>query len=53
MTSALRTRSDEDALTAIAREDGFLSFAEDGFIKARRGETTLAEVYRVARAGEE
>ena len=53
MTSALRTRADEDALTAIAREDGFLSFAEDGFIKARRGETTLAEVYRVARAGEE
>ena len=53
MTSALRTRADEDALTAIAREDGFLSFAEDGFIKARRGETTLAEVYRVARAGED
>jgi general secretion pathway protein E len=53
MTSGLRKRADEDALTAIAREDGFLSFAEDGFIKARRGETTLAEVYRVARAGED
>ncbi len=53
MTSGLRTRADEDVLTAIAREDGFLSFAEDGFIKARRGETTLAEVYRVARAGED
>ncbi|MBU2377558.1 MAG: GspE/PulE family protein [Alphaproteobacteria bacterium] len=53
MTAGLRTRADEDALTAIAREDGFMSFAEDGFIKARRGETTLAEVYRVARAGED
>ena len=53
MTTALRTRADEDVLTAVAREDGFLSFAEDGFIKARRGETTLAEVYRVARAGED
>jgi len=53
MTSSLRARADEDTLTAIAREDGFLSFAEDGFIKARRGETTLAEVYRVARADED
>lgn len=53
MTSGLRTRADEEALTSIAREEGFLSFAEDGYIKARRGETTLAEVYRVARVGEE
>jgi general secretion pathway protein E len=53
LISGLRTRADEDVLTQIAREDGFLSFAEDGFIKARRGETTIAEVYRVARAGED
>lgn len=48
MIAALRTGADEDHLTAIARGDGFLSFADDGFLKARRGETALSEVYRIA-----
>ncbi len=52
MIAGLRTGADEDALTALAREDGFLSFADDGMLKARRGETTLSEVYRIAGGAE-
>lgn len=52
MIAGLRTSADEDALTAIAREEGFLSFADDGILKARRGETTLAEVYRITGGAE-
>ena len=50
--AGLRNSADEDALTAIARDEGFLSFADDGLLKARRGETTLSEVYRIAGGGE-
>jgi general secretion pathway protein E len=50
--AGVRRREDEDRLTETARAEGFLSFAEDGLIKARRGETALAEVYRVAGAPE-
>ena len=46
--NGLRARADEDVLTALAREDGFLSFGDDGFLKARRGETALGEIYRIA-----
>jgi general secretion pathway protein E len=52
MIAGLRTSADEDALMAIAREEGFLSFADDGLLKARRGETTLAEVYRITGGAE-
>ena len=52
MISGLRENADEDALTALARKDGFLSFGDDGMLKARRGETTLSEVYRIAGTGE-
>jgi general secretion pathway protein E len=45
--AALRNSADEDQLTALARADGFLSFGDDGFLKARRGETALTEVYRI------
>ena len=50
--AGMRASADEDQLTAAARSEGFLSFADDGFLKARRGETALSEVYRIAGAGE-
>ena len=50
--AGLRANADEDTLTSIARSEGFLSFADDGFLKARRGETALTEVYRIAGTGE-
>lgn len=52
LIAALRASADEDRLTEIARADGFLSFVDDGFLKARRGETALTEVYRIARSSE-
>ena len=52
LIAGVRERADEDRLTEIARAEGFLSFAEDGLMKARRGETALAEVYRVTGAPE-
>ena len=52
IVAGLREGADEDSLTAIAREEGFLSFGDDGCLKARRGETTLSEVYRIAGGGE-
>jgi general secretion pathway protein E len=48
--AGMRASADEDQLTAAARSEGFLSFADDGFLKARRGETALTEVYRIAGA---
>lgn len=53
LVAGLRQGADEDALTAVARAEGFMSFGDDGFIKARRGETTLSEVYRVAGGAED
>lgn len=50
--AGLRENADEDVLTGIARAEGFLSFGDDGFLKARRGETSLSEVYRIAGSGE-
>lgn len=50
MIAGVRTRADEDQLTEMARADGFLSFGDDGFLKARRGQTALTEVYRVVGA---
>ena len=52
LIGGLRASVDEDQLTAIARGDGFLSFGDDGFLKARRGQTVLTEVYRIAGGGE-
>ena len=48
--AGMRASADEDQLTAAARSEGFLSFADDGFLKVRRGETALTEVYRIAGA---
>jgi general secretion pathway protein E len=48
---ALRASADEDQLTTIARRDGFLSFGDDAFLKARRGDTTMSEVYRISGTG--
>ncbi|QYF86430.1 GspE/PulE family protein [Brevundimonas sp. PAMC22021] len=52
LIQALRASADEDQLTAIAREDGFLSFGDDAFLKARRGMTTLHEVHRITGGGD-
>lgn len=52
ITAGVRSGADEDHLTALARKAGFLSFGDDGFLKARRGETALTEIYRVAQATE-
>jgi general secretion pathway protein E len=52
LIAGLRARRDEDALTAIAREEGFLSFVDDGYLKARRGETAMSEVHRIAGGAE-
>lgn len=48
---ALRATADEDQLTAIARQDGFLSFGDDALLKAHRGDTTVSEVYRISGTG--
>lgn len=50
--AGMRASADEDQLTVAARSEGFLSFVDDGFLKARRGETALSEIHRIAGAGE-
>ncbi|MEN5146847.1 GspE/PulE family protein [Brevundimonas diminuta] len=50
--AGMRASADEDQLTAAARSEGFLSFADDAFLKARRGQTALSEVYRIAGSGQ-
>ena len=44
----IRHRASEEALLRTARAEGFASLAEDGYVKARAGLTTLAELRRVA-----
>lgn len=44
---AMRQRSAETELEAIARKLGFRSLNDDALVKARAGETTLREVVRV------
>ena len=52
LTGALRQGADEDQLTAVARSEGFMSFGDDAFLKARRGETALTEVHRIVGGGD-
>lgn len=52
LTGALRQGADEDQLTAIARSEGFMSYGDDAFLKARRGETALTEVHRIVGGGD-
>jgi general secretion pathway protein E len=47
----IRQRASEQQLTRTARADGYASLAEDGWMKARAGLTSLAEVRRVAGDG--
>jgi len=47
MREAITTEAPAGTLFEIARAQGFLTLYEDGLMKARRGETTLAEVLRV------
>lgn len=49
---AIRERQPEDALIALARQDGFTSLFENGVAKARDGQTTYVEALRVLRASE-
>ena len=48
MERDIRQRVSEDQLRRTARQDGFLTLFEDGYGKARDGQTTLAEVRRVS-----
>jgi general secretion pathway protein E len=48
---AIRERSSEAALAALARADGFTSLLENGVAKAREGQTTFVETLRVLGAG--
>lgn len=41
--TGMRASADEDQLTAAARSEGFLSFADDAFLKASRGQTALSD----------
>ncbi|HEY4587453.1 MAG TPA: GspE/PulE family protein, partial [Brevundimonas sp.] len=50
LIAGMRASADEDQLTAVARSEGFLSFADDALLKARRGQTALTEVHRIAGA---
>ena len=50
LIAGLRASADEDQLTAVARSEDFLSFADDALLKARRGQTALTEVHRIAGA---
>lgn len=52
LIAGLRASADEDQLTDAARSEGFLSFADDAFLKARRGQTALTEVHRIAGGGQ-
>lgn len=45
--TGVRQRHSEERLTETARDGGYRTMFEDGYVKARRGETTLTEVYRV------
>ncbi len=48
MERDIRQRAGEDQLRRTARQDGFLTLFEDGYGKARSGQTTLAEIRRVS-----
>ena len=52
MGRALREGADESRLTELARADDFISFADDGALKVRRGETAWSEVHRIAGGSE-
>lgn len=47
IASAVRRSSSESDLTQLALDRGFVSMFDDGIIKAAKGLTTMAEVYRV------
>jgi len=52
LIAGMRASVDEDQLTEIARRNGFLSFGDDAYMKARSGQTALTEVYRISGAGQ-
>ncbi len=52
LIAGMRASADEDQLTTVARSEGFLSFADDALLKARRGQTALTEVHRIAGGGQ-
>lgn len=50
IASAVRRGASESDLTQMAIDRGFVGMFEDGILKAARGLTTMAEVYRVVGA---
>jgi len=48
VTDLVMARASASAITEAARQEGMVDIRQDGYEKARRGETTLAEVRRVA-----
>jgi len=47
LAEAVQRGDNLQSLMAVARKDGFLTILEDGLLKARRGDTSLAEIMRV------
>jgi type IV pilus assembly protein PilB len=48
VTDLVMARASASAITEAARREGMVDIRQDGYEKARRGDTTLAEVRRVA-----
>ncbi len=48
IAAGFRADADETTLTEIARGEGFLSFVDDGYLKARAGLTAIGEIHRIA-----
>jgi len=47
LADAVQRGDNLQTLMTVARKDGFLTLLEDGLLKARRGDTSLAEIMRV------
>ena len=47
LSEAIFSGQNVQYLTRLARQNGFISLLEDGLLKARRGLTTIEEVFRV------
>jgi type IV pilus assembly protein PilB len=51
LAAIIRRDGDSGELRALAREQGLVTLREDGILKARAGETTLAEVFATTARG--
>ncbi len=48
ISQAILSQEPSDTIFAMARENGMFTMTEDGFMKAKRGETTIEEILRVS-----